>query len=191
MKVLIVTAHPVAESFTLARARRFADGLAAAGHEAEIANLYEEGFDPAVSAEELKKWQEGEVAPEVAAYQARIREADGLVLVYPVWWGTPPAVLAGWLHRVLSRGFAFRHVNGRTEGQLRKRAQVLVNVGSQKREDVDLESLYVEPMHSALRYSGMEVLPAQTCWGVYAKADPAQLRPCLDATYELGLKFFA
>lgn len=191
MKVLIVIAHPQRGSFTMALAERFSEGVAAAGHEAEIADLYGEGFDPLVSAPELDGWLEGKILPEIRAYQERIKSNDGLVLAYPVWWSTPPAILSGWLQRVLTQGFAFKHVGGRTEGMLKLRAQMLVNVGSRQRDDVDLAAMYLEPMLGVLSYCGMNILPTQANWGVYANADPATLRTHLDLAFENGKRFFA
>ncbi len=191
MKALIVTAHPQRASFTQALAQRFADGVIASGHEAEIADLYEEGFNPVVSIQELEAWQQGNVSPEIRAEQERIRGCDGLILSYPVWWSTPPAILSGWLQRVLTQGFAFQHVGGRTEGQLKLRTQILVNVGSRQREDVDLATLYLEPMLGVLRYCGMEILPVQANWGVYAGADPGALNAHLATAFENGKRFFA
>lgn len=191
MKVLIVTAHPQPDSFTQALAQRFAEGVNASGHEAEIADLYGEGFDPVVSIQELESWKAGQVSPEIRAWQERIKRSDGLVLAYPVWWSTPPAILSGWLQRVLTQGFAFQHVDGCTVGQLKLRAQMLVNVGSRQREDVDLATLYLEPMLGVLTYCGMKILPTQANWGVYAGADTALLRAHLDRAFENGAQFFA
>lgn len=191
MKILVVTAHPLGGSFTHALAQRFAEGVIESGHDAEIADLYGEGFDPLVSVEEMEGWQSGLVSPNVRAYQERIATSDGLALAYPVWWSTPPAILTGWLQRVLTQGFAFKHVGGRTEGLLVKRAQMLVNVGSRQRRDIDLTGLYLEPMLAVLRYCGMEILPTQANWGVYANADQQCLLPYLDQAYENGKLFFA
>ena len=191
MKVLIVTAHPQQDSFTQTLAQRFAEGVNASGHEVEIADLYGEGFDPVVSIQELEGWKEGQVSPEIRAWQERIKSNDALVLAYPVWWSTPPAILSGWLQRVLTLGFAFQHIAGRTEGLLKLRAQMLVNVGSRQREDVDLATLYLEPMLGVLTYCGMEIRPTQANWGVYAGADPALLHAHLDRAFENGMQFFA
>jgi len=191
LKVLIVTAHPQQDSFTQTLAQRFAEGVNASGHEVEIADLYGEGFDPVVSIQELEGWKEGQVSPEIRAWQERIKSNDALVLAYPVWWSTPPAILSGWLQRVLTLGFAFQHIAGRTEGLLKLRAQMLVNVGSRQREDVDLATLYLEPMLGVLTYCGMEIRPTQANWGVYAGADPALLHAHLDRAFENGMQFFA
>ncbi|MDP1897514.1 MAG: NAD(P)H-dependent oxidoreductase, partial [Sulfurimicrobium sp.] len=177
--------------FTQALTERFIAGVVASGHEAEIADLYGEGFNPVVSVQEMNGWQNGLVSPEIRAEQERIRSCDGLVLSYPVWWSTPPAILTGWLQRVLTLGFAFQHEGSRTEGQLRMRAQMLVNVGSKQRQDVDLATLYIEPMLGVLRYCGMEILPTQANWGVYQKADRAALEAYIEQAFENGKRFFA
>ncbi|MDP2829377.1 MAG: NAD(P)H-dependent oxidoreductase [Sulfuricellaceae bacterium] len=191
MKVLIVTAHPRQDSFTQALAERFAQGIAAAGHEAEIANLYHEGFNPVVSIQEMDDWNAQHISPTIQAEQARLQSRDGLVLAYPVWWGTPPAMLTGWMQRVFTLGFAFAHNGGRTEGRLKIPAQLLVNVGSKQREDIDLATLYLEPILGVLRYCGMDTHPTQANWGIYANTDPATLGAVLDEAFENGKRFFA
>lgn len=191
MKVLIVTAHPQRDSFTQALTEQFIAGVTASGHETEEADLYGEGFNPLVSIQEMHGWQSGLISPEIRAEQERIKSCDGLVLSYPVWWSTPPAILTGWLQRVLTLGFAFQHVGGRTEGQLKIRAQMLVNVGSKQRQDVDLATLYLEPMLGVLRYCGMDILPTQANWGVYPKADRATLEAYIEQAFENGKRFFA
>jgi NAD(P)H dehydrogenase (quinone) len=191
LKALIVTAHPQQDSFTQALAHSFARGVEASGHMAEIANLYEEGFNPIVSVQELQGWQQGNISAEIRAEQERIRSCDGLILSYPVWWSTPPAILTGWLQRVLTQGFAFQHVGARTEGQLKLRAQMLVNIGSRQRQDVDLATLYLEPMLGVLRYCGMDILPTQANWGVYPQADRSVLQSYVEQAFENGKRFFA
>lgn len=191
MKALIVTAHPQQDSFTQALVARFSAGLNAGGHEVEIADLYAEGFDPVVSAPEMNGWRDGQISPEIQAQQHRLKDSDGLVLAYPVWWSAPPAILTGWLQRVLTQEFAFRHSGGRTEGLLKMRAQLLVNVGSRQRQDVDLAAQYLEPMIGVLNYCGMNILPAQANWGIYEKAPPAVLQACLELAHENGKRFFA
>lgn len=191
MKVLIVTAHPGQDSFTRALAEQFIAGLAASGHEAELADLYGEGFNPVASLPEMAGWQQGNISPEIRAEQQRISSCDGLVLVYPVWWSTPPAILTGWLQRVLTQDFAFRHADGRTEGQIRLRAQILVNIGSRQRQDVDLARLYLDPMLGVLHYCGMQLLPSQANWGVSPQAGHDTLQNYLEQAFENGKRFFA
>lgn len=191
MKALIVVAHPRHDSFTHALAQRFAEGVEAAGHDAEFAGLYQEGFDPLVSVQELDGWREKQIPPEVRAWQERIRGSDGLVLAYPVWWSTPPAILSGWLQRVFTQDFAFSQAGGRAEGLLRLRAQLLVSIGSRQREDIDLAAHYLEPMQGVLSYCGMTLLPAQANWGVHPQAEKTALEAHVEQAFENGKRFFA
>lgn len=107
MPTLIVTAHPDPDSLTLAVARRLRDTLAASGP-VELADLAAEGFDPRFTAADRHTYRTGkDAASDVAAEQARLDRADHLVLVFPVWWWSVPALLKGWLDRVFVNGWAF------------------------------------------------------------------------------------
>ena len=179
MRVLVVVAHPRAQSFTQASAARFCAGLVAGGHTPDVLDLYREHFDPALTAAELDR----ELPPLVRAHQARLTMAGGLALVYPLWWAAPPALLQGWLQRVLTQEFAFVPGAG---GRLRQRAQLIVNIGSR---DAMLYARYVEPMLGVLAYCGIERARAQANWGVYAGADEAILQHYLAQAEAAGREF--
>lgn len=102
MRVLIVYCHPSPASFTAAILQQACRALADMGHETEIIDLYAEGFNPAMS---LSEWQGYHTPVEnekpVAAHLAALRRADALLFVYPTWWYGQPAMLKGWLDRVL------------------------------------------------------------------------------------------
>lgn len=108
MRVLLVYCHPVPESFAGAIRNATLRGLQRAGHEVELIDLYGEGFNPILSAEEhrayLESGPEGHPVPEHARL---IAWAEGLVFVYPTWWYGLPAMLKGWLDRVWTPGLAF------------------------------------------------------------------------------------
>lgn len=109
MNVLVVCAHPVAESLTMAAADAAARGCVAGGHTVTRLDLYELGFRPAMSLEERRAYH-GEqplIDPQTAEHAELIRAADVLVFVYPTWWSGLPAILKGWLDRVLVQGVAF------------------------------------------------------------------------------------
>lgn len=120
MHALIVLAHPDAQSLTHALSRQIADGLAQAGHTSEIADLAAEGFDPRFELPDLNVHRHLAKPPaDVLAEQARIERADTLVLVYPVYWWSFPALLKGWIDRVFSNGWAFDYdAEGRTTKRL-------------------------------------------------------------------------
>lgn len=109
MHVLVVHAHPVSESFGAAVRDRAVTGLRASGHEVEILDLWESGFDPTLTRTERTGHLEPPgTKPHLAEEFARLRRADAVVLVYPTWWGGPPAMLKGWFDRVWANGVAFR-----------------------------------------------------------------------------------
>ncbi|MFL1874964.1 NAD(P)H-dependent oxidoreductase [Hansschlegelia beijingensis] len=120
MRALIVVAHPDPGSPTHAVATTIANAVkaAGAGHEASIADLAAEGFDPRHKADDLAFFRGEAKAPaDVLAEQARIDRADALVLVFPVHWWSMPAQMKGWIDRVFTGGWAF---NERPDGSIEK-----------------------------------------------------------------------
>jgi NAD(P)H dehydrogenase (quinone) len=127
MHILVVYAHPEPTSFTAALKDRSVSALTDAGHTVEVSDLYAEGFNPvagrrdfsSVANSERFHYQSeqefaarsGTFAPEIQREQERVRAADMLILQFPLWWGSVPAILKGWFDRVLAYGFAY--VDGR------------------------------------------------------------------------------
>jgi NAD(P)H dehydrogenase (quinone) len=110
MFAVVVVAHPSTESFCEALAARAAAGLRAAGHEVALIDLYAEGFRIAMTAEERHAYHSDQpiLDPMVARHADLITRADALVFVYPTWWSGLPAILKGWLERVMVPGVGFR-----------------------------------------------------------------------------------
>lgn len=106
MSTLIVVAHPDPSSLTHSVARRLAAALPESG--TELADLAAEGFDPRFSLADRHAYEvAGDFPADVAAEIARIDRADHLVLVFPVYWWSMPALLKGWIDRVFVNGWAF------------------------------------------------------------------------------------
>src|SRR5689334_20933900 len=102
MRLLTVFAHPVPESFCAAVHQRFVEAAVAAGHEVRSLDLYDLGFDPVLSREERRAYMEpGRDHATIAPHLELVRWAEGIVFVYPTWWYSLPAMLKGWLDRVL------------------------------------------------------------------------------------------
>jgi NAD(P)H dehydrogenase (quinone) len=102
---LLVTAHPDSDSLTAGLARRLTASL---GEEAELADLAAEGFDPRFGGADRHTYAVGGDFPDdVAREQRRLDTADHLVLVFPVYWWSMPALLKGWIDRVFVNGWAF------------------------------------------------------------------------------------
>jgi len=108
MHALVVVAHPVPSSATHAVAARVAAGVREAGHSAEVADLAAEGFDPRFTAHDIAVHRERRAPTrDVRAEQERIDRVDALVMVYPVYWWSFPALLKGWIDRVFSNGWDY------------------------------------------------------------------------------------
>lgn len=109
MKVLIVTAEPRGRSFAKALAERYLDGLGTSRKiEAEWLDLLASGFDPRLQAADLALYHGSGPAPgDVRIEQERIEAADLVILAFPVYWWSLPAVLKGWIDRVFTKGWAF------------------------------------------------------------------------------------
>jgi len=102
MRALVVHAHPVAESFNRSLNELVCTTLQARGHEVRNIDLYGENFAPAMSADERRNYHaEGNNLDPVRSHLERLAWCNGLIFVYPTWWYSQPAILKGWLERVL------------------------------------------------------------------------------------------
>lgn len=140
MHVLVVFAHPVRSSFNGAVLDRVASELERLGHSTELADLYREAFSPLLTAADLEAVAAGTTTGEVRAELDRLLRADALVLVYPTWWYGPPAVLKGWLDRVLAEHVAVEiQPDGTVEGLLPHRAALALTTTGADRERLEAE----------------------------------------------------
>ncbi len=99
-KHAVIVCHPKPDSFTMAVAERYAQAVRAHGHEVLIRDLYRLGFDPVLRDPE----RVGAPADDVLAEWAVLGKVDVFVLVYPIWFGSPPAMLVGYIDRVFGAG---------------------------------------------------------------------------------------
>lgn len=114
MHILLVFCHPAADSFQHAILEALTARLEQDAHIVRVLDLYAEGFDPVL---DLEGWRahrgnQAHDAAELSAHIAALREAEGLVFVYPTWWYGLPAMLKGWLDRVWQPGVAFAIEDG-------------------------------------------------------------------------------
>jgi NAD(P)H dehydrogenase (quinone) len=105
MKISVILAHPDKKSFNHAIAATALDRLKQNGHEVFFHDLYAEEFDPLLRAGEIPR---GATLPfEVEKHCNEISTADGVVIIHPNWWGQPPAILKGWVDRIIRPGVAY------------------------------------------------------------------------------------
>lgn len=101
---LVVLGHPSASSFNRAVAETYCAAVRDCGQIPMLRDLYAMGFDPLLKADERAGDDIG-TSPDVAAELEMLRAADAIVLVYPIWFGLPPAIIKGYVDRVLGAGF--------------------------------------------------------------------------------------
>ena len=137
MRVLVLYAHPVENSFQEALHQTIVDRLGAAGHDVDDCDLYAEGFDPVMSRQERIDYHNLEVNQRpVADYVARLQAADAMVLLFPVWSYGFPAIMKGFFDRVYLPGVAFRMADGKvvtTLTNIRKLTAVVTYGGTRWR----------------------------------------------------------
>lgn len=104
--IVILMGNPYTDSLCGALAHRYAEGAREAGHSVEIMNIGEMKFDPILH----KGYREvQQLEPDLILFHTHVRAADHLVIVYPNWWGSMPALLKGFFDRAWIPGFAFRY----------------------------------------------------------------------------------
>lgn len=112
-KHVVILCHPELESFNAAVAAKYCAVVEEHGQEAVLRDLYRMKFDPVLQGNEQPESSTFLQSPHVAHELDIIADAAFLVLVYPIWFGTPPAMIKGYVDRVLGSDFSFRAVKAR------------------------------------------------------------------------------
>lgn len=110
LKVLIILAHPNQGSFNHAISDVVSQSLKKNGHDVIFHDLYTEKFDPILSYEEIPK--SAKLDPVIDQHCKEVSGVDGIIIVHPNWWGQPPAILKGWVDRVIRAGVAYEFEEG-------------------------------------------------------------------------------
>ncbi|MCY4446830.1 MAG: NAD(P)H-dependent oxidoreductase [Rhodobacteraceae bacterium] len=114
MRALVIHAHPVPESYSAALRQTVVDTLKQNEWEVDLCDLYQENFNPILSQEERRNYHSiPENRASVESYIQRVQKADGIFFIYPVWIFGFPAILKGFLERVMVPGVAFNIEDGK------------------------------------------------------------------------------
>ena len=183
MNTLIVHAHPEPQSFCTAMKDLAVATLKGAGHAVQVSDLYAMNWNPVASAadfqarsnpdyliyalEQREAVKAGVIAADIAAELDKLLWADLLILNFPLFWCSVPAMLKGWIDRVLVSGTCYGGLRFYDRGGLAgKRALLSFSLGGQQHmfEDEDAVHGDWEPMlrplqRGTLAYVGMQVLP--------------------------------
>lgn len=133
MNVFVLLGHQRQGSFCHAIAAAAVEELQSAGHTVIYHDLYAENFDPVLPDEEIPKG--ADLDPVIRRHCDELIAADGYVVVHPNWWAMPPAILKGWLDRVLRQGVAYEFTAQGVNGLLKGRKAVVLTTSNTPRED--------------------------------------------------------
>jgi NAD(P)H dehydrogenase (quinone) len=153
MKISIILAHPNENSFNHAIARATMIRLSENGHDIVFHDLYKEKFDPLLETAEIAK---GAILPEaIKRHCDEIAAAEGIVVVHPNWWGQPPAILKGWVDRVIRPGVAYEFLEndsgeGVPRGLLKARAVLVFNTSNT--ETAREKNIFGDPLEAIWRH---------------------------------------
>jgi len=119
MHSTLIIAHPYTGSFNHVLLETVKTCLLESGKQVEVIDLYQDGFRPELNVDDLRVYNRGMIVdPMVVRYQAILKETDDLVLVFPIWWYEAPAIMKGFIDKVMTPGFAFKETPEGLIGQL-------------------------------------------------------------------------
>ena len=118
-KHFVILCHPDSDSFNAAVARRYCSVVREIGQEVVLRDLYKMKFDPILKSTEQPGSADYSVSADVAHELDLLAGISVLVLIYPIWFGSPPAMLKGYVERVLGSGFTHRAIRARSDHRLK------------------------------------------------------------------------
>lgn len=196
MKILVILAHPNPGSFNHALANRVKKTLKKMGHGIIFHDLYAENFPPLLPAEEIPK--DGKCEPVIEAHCQELSETDGIVIIHPNWWGMPPAVLKGWIDRVMRPGvaYAFREDDpgfGIPIGLLHAKTAVVLNTSDTNKERE--ENIFLDPLETLWKncifyLCGIKIF-YRKMFRIMVNSDQEQREEWLRETERIIMKFFS
>jgi len=110
MNVLIILGHPDGKSFNHSIAEAARKRLIENGHHVTFHDLYKEKFDPIIYSSEIPK--NAVIDKNIENHCRELVESDGIIIIHPNWWGQPPAILKGWIDRIMRPGVAYEFLEG-------------------------------------------------------------------------------
>ena len=179
MNILVVLAHPQPGSFNHAVAATAVEQCQLNGHGVVFHDLHREQFDPLLPPVEIPNT--GRVAPEIRCHCEELASADGIVVVHPNWWGMPPAILKGWIDRVVRPGVAYRFLEGDDGegvpvGLLKAKTAVVFNTSNTPRERE--QNVFGDPLETLWKTCLFDLCGVKTfhrrMFGVMVTSTPEQ-----------------
>jgi NAD(P)H dehydrogenase (quinone) len=203
MNVLIVYAHPSGpQAFGAAMLRRSVEELETLGHQVRVSDLYEMGFNPIASEADFKErrfpnflqydreqkysTEHHTYSDDIAAEIEKLVWCDFLIVQFPIWWFSMPAMLKGWVDRVFVNGLIYGKGKRYDTGGLKGRRAMVVATTSAYADMCgpdgmmgDLNVILWPIQNGTLAYAGFQVLPPYMAWSIHY-VDDEQRRKYLD-----------
>ncbi|XP_013883763.1 ribosyldihydronicotinamide dehydrogenase [quinone] isoform X2 [Austrofundulus limnaeus] len=194
-RVLIIYAHQSSASFNAAAKNAAVEVLTAQGCTVEVSDLYAMNFKATATAEDLKgevanaenfcylmesklAWEEGRLSDDITKEQTKVTEADLIIFQFPIYWFGFPAIMKGWIDRVLTHGFAYSQEKRYSQGVFKdKKAMLSFTTRSSESMfsptgiDGDMNVTLWPLQNGILHYCGFQVLAPQIFWAPASVAD--------------------
>ena len=180
MRHFVLYCHPDPKSFCHAILDNVVETLRGKGHEVRVRDLYADGFDPVLKGSDFAAFLAGKSPPDIKAEQDHILWAETITVIHPVWWTSLPALLKGYIDRVLTLNFAYAFGPEGPKGLLGGRKVVIFSTQGALKEDYDARGM-TDAMKKAsdiaiYSFCGMEVLEHRFFGGVPSVDDATRKR---------------
>ncbi|AIG25791.1 flavodoxin family protein [Brevibacillus laterosporus] len=160
MKAVILFAHPGTKSFNHAILQQVTESLHKHGITPILRNLYEQKFSPIFSPADMQALESEQVPKAIEEEQTILSESDLLIMIYPVWWWSQPAILKGYIDRIFSDGFAFKYEKNGPVGLLTGKQALVFTTTRESQQEMQASGLdevvKKQVVDGILRFSGFE-----------------------------------
>lgn len=162
MRHLIIYAHPNENSLNHHLLNTVIETLQYHNEEIIVRDLYDIGFNPVLSLNDMQGQRMGKVSDDVKTEQDHISWAEQITFIYPIWWTGLPAMMKGYIDRVFSYGFAYRYDQGIQKGLLKGKKTVIINTHGKSHEEYEKtgmdKALTLTSDNGIFVYSGLEII---------------------------------
>lgn len=175
MKALVLYAHPNPKSFNAAILQTVQEELAGKGAEVKVKDLYAMNWNPVLSASDFTQMLAGQMPDDIAREQADVAWADVIFVIAPFWWFTIPAILKGYMDRVMSQGFAYLQSEQGPRGLLQgKKAAIITTSGADQnvaQHTGMMEAFQTSFVHGVFGFCGFDETRHHNCYAVPLVSD--------------------
>lgn len=162
MRHLIIYAHPNENSLNHHLLNTVIETLQYHNEEIIVRDLYDIGFNPVLSLNDIQGQRMGKLSDDVKTEQDHISWAEQITFIYPIWWTGLPAMMKGYIDRVFSYGFAYRYDQGIQKGLLKGKKTVIINTHGKSHEEYEKtgmdKALTLTSDNGIFIYSGLEII---------------------------------